>query len=249
MTEFTKAQYEHAYPDGIENHYWNLFRKRVVHRLIKCRGTGGRILEIGCGRGIVVDYLRRQGLDCWGVEMAAAPPITAAVAPYLRLGTPAEALDAGFRDSVTTLVLLDVIEHIEDPAAFLCAVLAHYKNAVTILWTVPARRELWSNFDDYYGHFRRYDRRGCLALAADLGLDALAVGYFFHLIYPAIFLATRLRARRATDLNGPQTRLSRWCHAVVARLFELDWWLVPRRVVGSSLYLVAARTPPASGRG
>ena len=63
------------------------------------------------------------------------------------------------RRGVTTLLVLDVIEHLEDPIAFLREVLSSFPDVSSLIVTVPAREELWSAFDDFYGHHRRYTLR------------------------------------------------------------------------------------------
>src|SRR5882672_3415194 len=74
-TEFDNDQYTALYPKGMEHHYWYVARNAFVSGLIRWieRHSGteiGRILEIGCGRGLVVNHLRGSGRDCYGVELA-----------------------------------------------------------------------------------------------------------------------------------------------------------------------------------
>ena len=60
--QFENDDFDLAYPPGIEYHYWNLARNHIIeHQLNAITSSGIRILEIGCGKGIVVDYLRRKG--------------------------------------------------------------------------------------------------------------------------------------------------------------------------------------------
>ena len=66
-TEYSDAQYLANYPDGIEHYWWTRARNQVVQRLIRgLPQTAGRVIEIGCGRGVVVDSLRDSGIDCTG---------------------------------------------------------------------------------------------------------------------------------------------------------------------------------------
>jgi hypothetical protein len=36
-TEFSRTQFDHAYPDGIENNYWNVARNWIVAREMSLR--------------------------------------------------------------------------------------------------------------------------------------------------------------------------------------------------------------------
>ena len=69
-TTFSQEHFERAYPTGIENHYWTNARGRIVfHEIEKNCLSTYKILEIGCGRGVVLDCLRAKGIDCHGVVL------------------------------------------------------------------------------------------------------------------------------------------------------------------------------------
>src|SRR5207253_376768 len=98
-------------------------------------------------------------------------------------------LRADFAHRVTTLLLLDVLEHLESPAAFLDECLARFPRCRRVLITLPGRMELWSNYDTYYGHFLRYDRRTAARLLPAGGWQMRGCGYFFHGLYcPGLLL-------------------------------------------------------------
>lgn len=71
-TAFAAEQMVEPYPPGIESHFWTLARNRIVLREIRVAeaklGKLSGVLEIGCDRGVVLKYLRDQGIDCHGVD-------------------------------------------------------------------------------------------------------------------------------------------------------------------------------------
>ncbi|MBX7220720.1 MAG: glycosyltransferase [Blastocatellia bacterium] len=84
-------------------------------------GHGGRLLEVGCGRGDFLKEAAAVGYDVFGVEISEA----ASTHARARLGRP-EAIFQGQIEDVTlpdgyfdVCVLADVIEHTRNPAAFL----------------------------------------------------------------------------------------------------------------------------------
>jgi SAM-dependent methyltransferase len=174
-SEFDADQVSQAYPEGIENDWWSTARAWTVEAALPDKG---RILEIGCGRGVVVNYLLSKGRDVWGSELA-SPPLLSGLADRIFAGVSAESLPAAFRNSVTCLLLLDVIEHIDNAPAFLTKILAAYPNAATVIVTVPARPEVWSAWDDHYEHRRRYTRKSLSAHLTDAGLQPSKPRYFF----------------------------------------------------------------------
>ena len=143
-SEFSEAQFDDAYPDGIEDHFWHLARNRLVEATLR-RGLDreGRVLEVGCGRGLVLQHLRGQGFDCWGCELG-RPPIPARIRPFVFVEQDFRDLDPAFRSEVQGLLLLDVLEHIPDDISFLRALAEAFPRSRSLVLTVPSRRELWS---------------------------------------------------------------------------------------------------------
>jgi len=237
---FTAEQYAHPYPDGIQEHYWTFARNRIVaRRLEQVLGPArsGRVLDIGCGRGITVDYLRQQGFDAWGCEVARPEPITRAVEPYLHLETDAFTLDDATRGSVGTILLLDVLEHLEDPTAFLLECRDRFTACTNVLVTLPARMELWSNYDEYYGHFKRFDRQSLDAMVPRDAFEVVRLNYFFRLLYPPARLLSALRRPRTTEVSAPEPG-RRWMHHLIGRVFDLEERVLPGKLAGTSLLAV-----------
>lgn len=80
--------------------------------------AGGRVLDVGCGVGQVVDRLSKAGLEAWGVDVSEPNIERARVhCPNCRMydGRSLPFPDAHF-DSVGAL---NVLEHVEEPEAFL----------------------------------------------------------------------------------------------------------------------------------
>jgi len=135
-------------------------------------------------------------------------------------------------------VVLDVVEHLPAPEAFLDGCVRHFPALARLVVTVPARRELWSNYDDFYGHLRRYDRGSLRDLLRPVGTRRADAGYFFHALYPV------LRAQLAVATERPlahETSPWRWPHRLAAHLFDLEERLLPARWYGTSLWGVADR--------
>jgi SAM-dependent methyltransferase len=76
-----------------------------------------------------------------------------------------------------TLVLVNVLEHIEDDAAALVHLFRVLRRDGHLLLFVPALRWLFSDLDRYYGHFRRYHRSELMKLVRAAGFDLVTVRY------------------------------------------------------------------------
>jgi SAM-dependent methyltransferase len=245
-TAFDRERFAACYPPGIERHYWTLARNRLIaHRLGRLRAQAPKaldcILEIGCGRGIVVRALRREGFNAFGSDLAAPDGIPADVEHYLTLGADALALPVEFRESVTTLLLLDVLEHIEDTEAFLAHCSNSFPRCRCLFVTVPARVELWSNYDEYYGHFSRYTRSRLLTDTAPEGWRARGAGYFFHALYLAGMMQRLRGGKRSIRIKAPGPA-ARPAHAALAAAFFREYKLLPDFIPGSSCWAEYVRT-------
>ncbi len=239
-TAFTDEQYAALYPEGMENHYWYVARNAMVLDAIAAieRQHGQCIdpmLEIGCGQGIVVEFLRRSGRDCYGSELAPIP-VPEPLEQYIWSGTDFLTLPRDFRDKVKLILLLDVIEHIEDPVDFLAKIRGAFSGCRWLVITVPARMELWSKFDELYGHFRRYDDAMLRDEINKAGGDLVTWRYRFTLLYLAIYVLGRFGRTRKLNNHTPTFPN---LHRVLGKLIERETWVLPRWVYGSSIVAVA----------
>jgi SAM-dependent methyltransferase len=233
---FSNDQYEDAYPPGIERYFWNVARNAVIARSLKRSGMDRwPLLEIGCGRGIIVEHLRGRGMDCVGCELAVAP-----VPDHLRgivlNRTDFADLPVEQRGRIRGAMLCDVIEHLPEPVAFLRKVRGALPALEGVLVTVPARQELWSEWDRHYGHFRRYDLASLRATLNAAGFKPLFAGYFFHGLYLPAFLL-RGRKLRSTSVKVPSLS---WFHAIVGMAFQAEEVILPSVLPGTSAIIMAS---------
>jgi len=245
-TAFSAKQFHDAYPKGIEHHFWNVARNGMVSDLLQWieRRQGasiGPMLEVGCGRGIVVDYLRRHRRDCYGVELAQVP-VDRALAGHVWTGKDCFALPAAFRDRVELILLLDVIEHVENPTEFLLQIKKAYRNCRWLIVSVPARMELWSDFDEMYGHFRRYDGQSLREHFTRGGAELVRWRYRFAILYPLIYAVVRWGRGRP---GGNRTPALLRLHRLLGTLIRYETWFVPSFVYGSSILAVGEFRVPS----
>lgn len=242
-THFDQEQFDNAYPNGIENHYWTRARNQLIHDCLeKTVSTEGPMLEIGCGRGIVVEHLRNFGIDCWGCDLSKIVPISDAISPYLFSATDALKIPDKSARKFETLLLFDVLEHIETPAAFLKKILHLYSNAKQVCLTLPARQELWSNFDEYYGHQKRYTLDDASSLVERAGLTLRWHRYWFHSLYLPTRLLTKLGGQRNLVHSGPKNSLVATLHRAVSAYLYQESRLLPGSLPGTSVVIVGERS-------
>ena len=240
-TEFTDAEFDDGYPSGYELHYWNCARSAIVRDYVSsvCK-KGDTVLEIGSSRGHYVRMLRAAGFDAYGCDLG-NPPVYEEVRDFVFPKTDFANLDGGLRERVTAVLLLDVIEHIERPADFVASILKSLPAVRSLVIAVPARQEIWSNYDEYWRHFLRYDIRKLRAVARDSHLSIDAWSYFFHALYIPAWILKKLGIKRETAFPAPRSHF--WLHRILGYAFWLESRLLPKWVYGTSLLCVC--TPEA----
>jgi hypothetical protein len=245
MTSFIQEQYDCVYPPGIEQHFWVLARNGIIYDTLAEAGmTGDKLIDIGCGRGIVVDYLRRHGVDCHGSELG-TPKLGESLAPYISTGIDATQLPESLRESIRGILLLDVIEHVEEVPAFLSRLAGAFPNAERFFITVPAHQELWSHWDEQYGHYRRYTPVTLRATVLDAGFRPARLRSFFHGIYVPMRLLSLAGIKRRTVQAAPGNPA---LHGVIAGFFRWEAKVLPDWMLGTSLGVIADVTGELSHR-
>jgi hypothetical protein len=240
-TEFNAAQYASLYPPGIEHYYWHRARNRLITRKLRERlSVHEALLDIGCGAGVLVSHLRKAGFDCEGADLGQPTTVVPGAEGHVHLGTDAFSLAADRRDRISAILLMDVVEHLPDPSEFLRRCDHSFPNARYIFVTVPARMEIWSNYDEYNGHYRRYTLESLRAIRAPVRFALEETGYFFHSLYWAARLHKRFLRTRSTSVSSPRLP---WLHDVVGRLLYWETRSVPPTSRGASIYAIYSPRP------
>jgi hypothetical protein len=234
---FTETQRTHAYPAGIERHFWMRGRSRILYDKLRAAGALSPMLDIGCGPGVTVHHLRGRGIDCYGLDLATYPPALPDIAGAVWYGQDAFTLAEPQRARFRTLLLLDVVEHLVDPDSFIRRCVEAYSNVTTMLITVPARQELWSNYDEFYDHQKRYDVGSATSLCRAAGLEVIECGYFFHALYATMALQKLLSISRSVEFES--VRHHQPFHDLLAACFYLEEKVLPGALPGTSLLVVA----------
>jgi SAM-dependent methyltransferase len=239
-------EYGRRYRDLYERHWWWRAREAVILDVLRRHpppgGWGrGRVLDIGCGDGLFFDGLAEFGESVQWVEPAAA---LVSDDPSRRGRIFIGPFDDRYRPGGTfqLIVMLDVLEHLDDPAGALRHALSLLDPQGVVLATVPAFRSIWTTHDDINEHRTRYTKASMRALAAASGLRIDRLEYFFHWTYPVKLAQRALESVThptptpasvpPAPINAALYRLSTCERAAVGRL-DLPF--------GSSLLVVGGR--------
>lgn len=178
-------KYGERYRELYEKHWWWRARTELIvdtlHRLRPPQGWKN-ILDIGCGDGLFFDRLSSFG-EVEGVEPCA--DLLNPAGPH-RSRIYVCPFDANFQPGkqYSLVLMLDVLEHLEDPVAGLRRALELLAPDGTFVATLPAFMTLWTNHDLLNHHFTRYTKASFLRVARQAGLHIDEQRYVYYWTYP-----------------------------------------------------------------
>jgi 2-polyprenyl-3-methyl-5-hydroxy-6-metoxy-1,4-benzoquinol methylase len=169
---------------------------------------GRAILEIGCGTGTFTRLMAPAADRLLAIDIDAQFVRTArkAVAAFPAVKVErADVTKSALPQDFDTVVMLDVLEHIEDDVAMLKRLRACLAPGGRIVVKVPAIPSLHGPMDDAIGHFRRYDSETLRAALEAAGFEMIACRPFNMLAILGWWLNGKVLGR--TVPPGEQVRL------------------------------------------
>jgi Methyltransferase domain len=229
-------------------HPWEQSRAAFFSRMvteIHPKARPARVLDVGSGDGWLASQLstRLPGAEvvCWDINYTADDLIGLATT-YPRLSLTANPPTGQF----DLILMLDVIEHVEEPEALLTSIAAEFwARPGTLIVSVPAYQSLFSQHDAALGHHRRYSPRELRELITGCGLNVRDSGSFFTSLLPPRAAASVIERGRSVIGDGhadsDQLGVGAWNHgpvitSAVTSLLNADWrvsWWLAQRGVGT----------------
>lgn len=164
-----------------EKNYWWFVLKRqlIINFITSLTPLGAPILEIGSGGGLLSAELHKTGYDIISTDIE---PTSAKYT--MQMGIRKVFIsDCGdsipLRDaSVNLIFMTDVLEHIKDDDKTISECVRILKPQGYILITVPAYQCLFSSWDRWNRHYRRYNKKKIYNLAQKHNLTIVKMTYW-----------------------------------------------------------------------
>jgi len=161
-----------------------------LDRCIQMEHLEDPFLDIGCGIGDVSVYLAKKGWNGTAIDFSdiAANRSRKALAAFPNVTVRKTALDE-MEGSYKTVILWDVLEHIEHDEAALKKISTLLAPGGKLLIAVPSNPEDWRWDDQFYGHFRRYTMRDMRRKLINAGLKPIL---FWDFTFPIFWKLRRM---------------------------------------------------------
>ena len=233
----------------VRSHPWWSARARLALAVLQANGVTppASVLDVGCGWGVNLQALEIAGYRATGLDISRQilelldRPGRRLIEADLNQPPPAA------RELTAGALLLDVIEHLDDDRGTLRRIAPLVQPGGTLIVSVPALPELFSDFDRIQGHRRRYVPETLRAAFDDTGFAVQKIFWWGGWMVPVL---RRMRQNSsANEPAAPRTyadylRLPPWPAPLVMRglyVWEHRRALAGKLRTGTSLFAVARR--------
>jgi len=236
--------YANEYRNLYQRHWWWRSREQEILRQLDDVldvATCNQILDVGCGDGLFFDQLQKYG-SVTGVE--SDPHTMTPDGPWCEQ-IHCRLFDEGFQPTqrYDAILMLDILEHMPDPAAALAHARTLLKPGGCLIATVPAFMALWTSHDDINHHVIRYNRKNFSQLVKGSGFSDFRSKFLFHWTCPVkllIRVKETLFGSAPSPPAVPHPFVNRICHLL--SVVEQATFSKLGMPFGSSLMVVASRS-------
>jgi 2-polyprenyl-3-methyl-5-hydroxy-6-metoxy-1,4-benzoquinol methylase len=176
-----------------KSHWWFRVREKLIFYLLKKYSSTNsttqlKILDFGCGSGILAGKLQNIGYQTVGVDMSKKA---------INYGKTQGVKNLSFFDgnclefqnkSFDFVLALDVLEHIENEKPILTEFVRVLADKGTVIITVPAFMFLWGIQDETSHHYQRYNMSQLTSLVDSVSFEVVRKTYFNTFLFPPIAL-------------------------------------------------------------
>jgi SAM-dependent methyltransferase len=212
-----------------KKHWWFVTRKNIVLDFIERYRPDSdhlKILDIGCGSGLMLDALDRIG-QTYGMDMSdeAINFSKEIFRGRVEKGSLPDQLPYQ-RNFFNLVTALDVIEHIDNDVDSIDAIRSLLVPGGKCIFTVPAYMFLWSSHDEVNEHKRRYTLPELKEKLVRAGFTVEKISYYNTVLFPVVFLVRMLNNLLKRDGGSDMDMPGGVMNFVLKKLFGIEKYLL-----------------------
>jgi SAM-dependent methyltransferase len=219
-----------AYAAAAERNPAQEFRRRLIVKHLGQLDASSRLVDIGCGQGDLLRFIHSRfplaalaGIDQSSSGLAEATTKVPS-ARFVQADLAAAPIPAELSGWATHATCSEVLEHVDDPAAFLQRTCDILGSSCHVVITVPGGP--MSAYDRSIGHRRHYDARALRDVVRDAGFEVVRLrrcGFPVFNVYKLLVVARgdRLIDEANASAQGGQSKLTSLATNVFRPAFHL----------------------------
>ena len=189
----TTTAFSDSIQDGLaaleERSWWFKYRATVVEFIInRYMNKGDMIWDVGAGNGYTTLFIQNKGYCVATLEPSFEACRNAQKRGIMNIHCGTLDREGIIDGSMESIMVLDVIEHIEDDSGFLKLMYDKLSSGARALITVPAFMSLWSSNDVDACHFRRYTIPQLRELCVKSGFTVVYENYFMRFCFIPVYI-------------------------------------------------------------
>jgi SAM-dependent methyltransferase len=181
-------EYKRNY-DLEQSYWWFVGVRAMVKSLLSLsagKGSLGRVLDIGCGTGALLDQLQDCSTELWGVDVSPEALKYCSLRGHRKLVL-ADATNTPFHSEYFDVITaIGLIEHLERDVDFLIELKRLLKPDGVLILLTSSFRSLWSMHDTANEHKRRYRLRSLNRQISEVGFKKIRFSHLNFFLFPII---------------------------------------------------------------
>lgn len=257
-------EYEKSILPDINRHPWELARLKILSFFINLAKEKKTILDMGSGDAFLASVIAKKMPE--SIVIGVDLHYNSTYLETLKKDKPSNfflypdllSYSNSFSEKADIVIMMDVLEHVKNPANMLREVLKitdEYSSPLFII-TVPAFQNLYSRHDEKLGHFKRYSRKEIIHILNEQSIIVTHSGYCFtSLLLPRIFqILIEKITKKDSRLNSGIYEWKRgrtitfFLKSVFWIEFKISWYLslIGIYIPGLTCYCICQNSPLSS---
>ena len=203
--------------DNVNRHPWELSRTDSLIKEIKRYHNKGLILDIGCGDSYFDLRLLNSNIDTpklYGIDINLKKKID--INRYYVVNN----YDKLNKKKFDTILMLDVLEHIEDDYSFLKDIVSTLlKDDGKIILTLPAHMFLYNKHDKELKHYRRYNVKMIKELCHMTNYKIINYHYFYF----SLFIFRLVFRNSGNEINNWRYKENSLITKIIRSILNIDY--------------------------